>query len=119
MKDAVSLNSRSETTQTSGTEPMSKNECGKTRDIKKPYEIWLGANGFEWRVLKKYQNKENEAKNPHARWMMATKSPFTFGSYEYGDTYVKEIKGNFSKVYDFELDDKIPTEYVDISGRAR
>ena len=57
---------------------MSKNKCGKTRDIKKPYEIWLGANGFEWRVLKKYQNPENEAKNEYARWFCAVKSNLNF-----------------------------------------
>jgi len=42
---------------------MSKNECGKMRDKDNPYEIWKG-NGFEWRVLKKYQKPELEAKNP-------------------------------------------------------
>ena len=31
---------------------MAKNDCGKTRDVKDPYEIWRGG-GWEWRVLKK------------------------------------------------------------------
>ena len=69
-----------------------KNKCSKTRDIKNPYEIWTGPIGFEWRVLKKYQTPENEAKNEYARWFCAVKSDMTYGSYEYGDTYVKEIK---------------------------
>ncbi|HRR49606.1 MAG TPA: hypothetical protein P5293_06610 [Bacteroidales bacterium] len=68
-----------------------KNECGKTRDIKNPYEIWVNNQGWEWRVLKKYQTPEKEMKNPYARWFCAVKSPFTYGSYEYGDTYVKDI----------------------------
>mgnify|MGYP003681624367 CR=1 FL=1 len=32
--------------------------------------------------------------NPHARWMVATRSPFTYGSYEYGDGYVNQILSN-------------------------
>ena len=71
---------------------MSKNECGKTRSKDDPYEIWRGPANFEWRVLKKYQNVENEAKNEYARWFCAVKSPMTWGSWEYGDVYVKEIK---------------------------
>lgn len=69
---------------------MSKNECAKTVNVEQPYEIWQGQN-FEWRVLKKYQTPENEAKNEYARWYCAVKSPFTHGSYEYGDVYVKSI----------------------------
>ena len=72
---------------------MSKNECAKTRKVEEPYEIWTHEmSGFEWRVLKKYQNAENEAKNEYARWFCAVKSPMTWGSWEYGDVYVKEIK---------------------------
>ena len=72
---------------------MSKNECAKTRKVDEPYEIWTHElSGFEWRVLKKYQNAENEAKNEYARWFCAVKSPMTWGSWEYGDVYVKEIK---------------------------
>ena len=73
---------------------MSKNECGKTRKTADPYEVYQGPNGFEWRVLKKYQNAENEAKNPYARWFCAVKSNFTHGEFELGDVYVSEIKEN-------------------------
>ena len=69
---------------------MAKNECGKTRDVKEPYEVWSGG-GWEWRVLKKYQSPENEAKNPFARWLCAVKSPYTHGVYDIGDTYIKDI----------------------------
>ena len=77
---------------------MSKNECGKTRKIEDPYETWKGPAGFEWRVLKKYQKPELEAKNPYARWYCAVKSNMTYGSFEYGDVYVSEIKDNGIKL---------------------
>ena len=73
---------------------MSKNECAKTRKLDEPYEVYTGPGGFEWRVLKKYQNPENEAKNAYARWFCAVKSNFTYGEFEYGDVYVSEIKAN-------------------------
>lgn len=70
-----------------------KNQCAKTRSVDNPYEVWTTPdNSWEWRVLKKYQSPENEEKNPYARWFCAVKSPFTYGSWEYGDTYVKDIK---------------------------
>ena len=77
---------------------MSKNLCGKTRKTADPYEVYEGPNGFEWRVLKKYQNPENEAKNPYARWFCAVKSNFTYGEFELGDVYVSEIKENGQKL---------------------
>ena len=77
---------------------MPKNMCGKTRKIDEPYEIWTGPNGFEWRVLKKYQNEKNEAENPYARWFCAVKSNFTYDSWEMGDVYVSEIKEYGTKV---------------------
>jgi len=70
-----------------------KNECLKTRDVNDPYEIWQNE-GWEWRVLKKWQ--ADDAK-PYARWYCAVKSPFTMGSWEYGDVYVAEIKKNAVK----------------------
>ena len=71
-----------------------KNECGKSRPVDNPYEIWQGEGGmdnWEWRVLKKYQAPDKEKLNPYARWYCAVKSPMTYGSWEYGDTYVKDI----------------------------
>ncbi len=76
-----------------------KNECGKTRPVDKPYEIWANERaGWEWRILKKYQTPEKEKQNPYARWFCAVKSPFTYGSWEYGDTYVHEIKQNAIRI---------------------
>jgi len=71
---------------------MAKNTCGKTRPVERPYEIWKSHDGsWTWKVLKKYQNPENEAKNPYARWLCAVSSPMTHGGYDLGDTYVKDV----------------------------
>lgn len=82
---------------------MTKNLCGKARKLDNPYEIWR-VGDWEWRVLKKYQTPENEAKNPYARWFCAVKSPMTFGGWDMGDTYVVDIKRVAQKVYHFETD---------------
>ena len=82
---------------------MSKNECGKMRKQDNPYEIWSNDSGWQWRVLKKYQKPELEAKNPYARWFCAVSSPYTWGEFELGDVYVSEIKSNGRLVKDVDL----------------
>ena len=79
------------------------NPCGKTRDIENPYEVWKGiipglGMKVEYRVLKKYQAPEKEKENKYSRWFVAAKSEGTFGSWEYGDTYVSDIKPYCQKV---------------------
>jgi len=72
-----------------------KNQCGKTRPVEDPYEIWENSrSGFVFRVLKKYQRPDKEADNPYARWFVATKSPYTYGNWELGDGYVRDITRN-------------------------
>jgi len=79
------------------------NKCAKTRPVDNPYEIWEGSVmmtggeilNFEWRVLKKYQIDDDK---PFARWFCAVKSEATFGSYEYGDEYVDNIKKYGKKI---------------------
>jgi hypothetical protein len=74
-----------------------KNEYNKERGIDKPYEIWKTPDGnWEWKVLKKWQIEDDK---PFARWFCGVKSPFTYGSFELGDVYVKEIKANAIKVW--------------------
>jgi hypothetical protein len=70
-----------------------KNLRNKTREVGNPYEVYRSSllPGWEWRVLRKYQTPDNEARNPLARWFVAVKSPMTFGDWEYGDSYVREI----------------------------
>ena len=65
----------------------------KTTKVDKPYMTYEG-NGFEWRVLKRYQNPENEKTNPYARWHCAVRSPMTYGSWEYGDVYISDIRNH-------------------------
>ena len=71
-----------------------KNECGKTRKVNEPYEVYRNDSGWEWRILKKYKNPEAEAKDPYARWFCAVKSPMTHGSYDLGDVYALEVIRN-------------------------
>ena len=72
-----------------------KNECLKTRPASDPYEIWKNHSGWTWKVLKKYQADDNK---PFGRWFCSVSSPFTRGSEELGDVYVKEIKTQAFKV---------------------
>ena len=68
---------------------------GKTRPVDNPYEIWeaeLADGIWTWRVLKKWQKLSKEIQNPYARWFCAVKSPSTYGSWEYGDTYVRDVQ---------------------------
>lgn len=85
--------------------PRRVNKYAKTRPIDNPYEIWEGTAmmtggevlNFEWRVLKKWQIDDDK---PHARWFVAVKTEATFGSYDYGDEYVADIKRFGTKVYE-------------------
>ena len=70
-----------------------KNLLGKSRNIQKPYAIWKGQGPFgntEMCLIKTYQVPANEAKNQYAKWMVAVKSDMTHGSYDMGDSYIKE-----------------------------
>ena len=66
-----------------------KNPLGKTADINAPYAVFKGPAGFEWRVLKSYRLPKNEG--IYGAWFVAAKSDMTYGSFEYGDTYISEI----------------------------
>jgi hypothetical protein len=72
---------------------MAANPFGKTRDVDSPYAIYA-AGGWEWRVLKTYQRSDKERENARAVWLCAVKSPYTFGSHEFGDTYVRDVLGS-------------------------
>ena len=84
---------------------MAKNECNKIRDKDDPYEVWKAespSGPWVWRVLRKYQTPENEADNPNARWYCFVTSPFC-PTGEYGDTYVRDIKGVAMQIDDGSL----------------
>jgi len=50
------------------------------------------ADGWVWLVLKTYRRPDME--DGFSRWFLATMSPYTFGSYELGDGYAKDVKGH-------------------------
>jgi hypothetical protein len=80
---------------------MSKNPLnplGKGRDVENPYATFR-AGGFEIRVLKTYKLAKNEVGDQYARWCTVARSPLTYGSWEYGDTYRKEVLDNFQLTY--------------------
>jgi hypothetical protein len=74
-----------------------KNLCGKARKIDAPYAVYKGFGPLgetEVRVLKVYQSREKEKANPYARWFVAVKSDYTYGSFDMGDAYINEtVKG--------------------------
>jgi len=71
---------------------MTKNIFGKTAKVDAPYAIFKAPQmNFEWRVLKTYQRPDKEMENQYARWFVAARSDMTYGSWEYGDTYVRDI----------------------------
>ena len=70
----------------------------KTRNVNNPYEVYV-LGDWEWRVLKHYQSPAGESKNPYARVYCAVKSPMTWGGYDLGDTYLRDIKGAATLVY--------------------
>jgi len=70
------------------------NPFGKSREVNNPYATYRNSAGWEWRVLKTYQHPDNANKNHLARWFCAVKSPFTHGTWDYGDVYVSDILGD-------------------------
>tara|TARA_Y100000310_G_C20643286_1_gene795161 strand:- start:1240 stop:1506 length:267 start_codon:yes stop_codon:yes gene_type:complete len=77
---------------------MKKNLCNKERKVDDPYEVWeMGTGDEKWtlHVLKKWQVDDDK---PYGRWFTAVKSPMTYGSWEYGDQYVSEIKEHYTRV---------------------
>lgn len=59
----------------------------RAADAESPQAVFEGG-GFEYRVLKTYQNDDSK---DFARWFLATKSPYTYGSLELGDGYVRDV----------------------------
>jgi hypothetical protein len=70
-----------------------RNPCGRARKQDNPYEVWE-ADGWKWKVLKKYQTPVKERENGYARWLCAVSSPYTQGGVDIGDVYVKDIVGS-------------------------
>lgn len=71
-----------------------KNAWSRARKVDAPYATFTSPDGWEWRVLKAYQTAAKEETNQYARWFCAVRSPFTYGGWEYGDTYCREVRAN-------------------------
>jgi len=81
---------------------MAKNLLGKSRNKENPYAIFKGYGPFgetEMLLLKTYQVPANEGKNQYARWFVAVKSEMTYGSYDMGDSYIREATMGLTRVY--------------------
>lgn len=64
----------------------------KTVTIEEPHATFENEPaGWTWKVLKVYCSAKSDRKDEYARWFIAAKSPMTFGEYEMGDTYIKDI----------------------------
>jgi hypothetical protein len=72
---------------------MAKNPFGKSRPVTQPYAIYesAGGQGWTWHICKTYKAPGSEAKDQYARWFVWAKSPHTFGSFEGGDTYRRDV----------------------------
>ncbi len=56
-----------------------------------PYAIYMNSLGFEWRVLQTYSMPTNGNVVTDTRWLVAAASDYTFGNFEWGETYASEI----------------------------
>jgi hypothetical protein len=70
-----------------------KNPHLKERPTEQPYAVYRSRAlpGWEWRVLKVWQNEDKRKTDPFARAFCAVSSPNTFGGADLGDTYVREV----------------------------
>jgi len=62
---------------------------GKTRSVDDP---WLTITNGDW-VYKVLQAHVSDPDKPYASWFCAVSSPYTFGGYDMGDTYVRDVAG--------------------------
>ena len=72
--------------------PRTTDPWRKRAEVDKPH-LTITYGGWEWRVLQAHQTPEGERHNSYASWLCAVKSPYTMGSWDYGDTYIRDIPG--------------------------
>lgn len=90
---------------------------GKARKVDDPYLI-ITDGSWEWRVLKAYSADPNK---PYGRWFCAVKSPYTFGGWDMGDTYISEVVagGGYIVKRDQSVPDSaIPTRLLGRLGKS-
>lgn len=66
----------------------------KTAELGSPHATFVNHRaGWTWKVLKVYCSAKSDRVDEYARWLLAVKSPHTFGDFEHGDTYIKDVLG--------------------------
>jgi hypothetical protein len=73
-------------------QPLDPATMKRSRPKDNPYEIWEGRGaytGWTWLVLKKYSKNEDDA---YARAFCYVTSPFTYGSGDLGDVYIRDYQ---------------------------
>jgi len=81
---------------------MAKNLLGKSRKQDNPYAVFKGDGPFgetEMLLLKTYQIPTKERENVYARWFVAVKTPMSYGSYDMGDSYIREATMGLTLTY--------------------
>ena len=97
------------------------NPLAKSRKVDAPYAVFEAPGGsFVWHVLKTYKMPKSEAKDAYARWFVAAKSDATYGGFELGDTYARDVRSYgrlvaadpiWLEAYGIELALPTPAEY--------
>jgi hypothetical protein len=72
-----------------------KNLMGKSRKPGAAYAV-IELPGWKWEILKLYKSVEASKKDPYARAFCAVVGPGTFGGYDMGDVYIKDIPGAYA-----------------------
>jgi len=62
---------------------------GRTRPVSNPW-LTITDGSWTWKVL---QAPVTNPDKPFASWLCAVSSPYTFGGYDMGDTYINDIIG--------------------------
>jgi len=71
------------------------NPFGRTVQQEDAYATYVGSGateGWTWYVVKTYQHPDNE--DGMSRWFCYVSSPHTFGGFDLGDVYRKDVLGN-------------------------
>ena len=98
-----------------------KNLLGKSRKTDTPYAIFKGYGPFgntEMRLLKTYQLPAKEKENRYARWFVAVKTDMTYGSYDMGDSYIREATIGLTLTYASDEYKKQYLPHLDIDADA-
>ena len=67
-----------------------KNAWGKSRPLDNPYVV-VERDGWTWKILKAYQSRAKEKTNEYARVFCMVSSPMTYGGWDMGDVYLRDI----------------------------